>query len=114
MTRCRRYQVACGTTAAAHAALVPIRGVPVELANVRISPFGPITVLIVVLSSLGTAAWLISEGYGIEGTFLGTVDIASLAAVFVLGLQPKPRLSGRPKEPERTGDIQPQSELETG
>jgi hypothetical protein len=59
----------------------------IELAYVRLAFFGPILGFIVVLSFLGTAAWLIYEGHGIEGTFLGTVDIASLAAVFVLGLQ---------------------------
>lgn len=83
----------------------------VELASVRLTFFGPILGLIVVLSFLGTAAWLISEGYGIEGTFLGTVDIASLAAVFVLGLQSKPRPGGQLKESERAGDIQLQPDL---
>jgi hypothetical protein len=38
-----------------------------------------------VLAFLGTSAWLIYKGFGIEGTILGTVDIASLATVFVLG-----------------------------
>jgi hypothetical protein len=59
----------------------------IERAYVRLAFFGPILGLIVVLSFLGTAAWLIYEGHGVEGTFLGTVDIASLAAVFVLGMQ---------------------------
>jgi hypothetical protein len=59
----------------------------IEQAYVKLAFFGPILGFIVVLSFLGTAAWLIYEGRGVEGTCLGTVDIASLAAVFVLGLQ---------------------------
>ena len=59
----------------------------IERAYVRLAFFGPILGFVVVLAFLGTAAWLIYEGRGVEGTCLGTVDIASLAAVFVLGLQ---------------------------
>jgi hypothetical protein len=59
----------------------------IEQAYVRLAFFGPVLGLIVVLCFLGTAAWLIYEGHGVEGTFLGTVDIASLAAVFALGRQ---------------------------
>ena len=56
-----------------------------ETASVTLAFFGPVLGFVVVLAFLGTAAWLINRGFGIEGTFLGTVDIASLAAVFVLG-----------------------------
>jgi hypothetical protein len=66
----------------------------------------------VVLSFLGTAAWLISDGWGIEGTFLGTVDIASLAAVFVLGRQAEERPALRVKNRERREQPQLQSEPE--
>lgn len=61
----------------------------IERAYVRLAFFGPILGFVVVLAFLGTAAWLIYEGDGVAGTFLGTVDIASLAAVFVIGLQGK-------------------------
>jgi hypothetical protein len=57
----------------------------IESATLALAFFGPILGFVVVISFLGTAAWLINRGYGIEGTFLGTVDIASLAAVFALG-----------------------------
>jgi hypothetical protein len=56
-----------------------------ESASVTLGFVGPVLGLVVVIAFLGTAAWLIDKGHGVEGTFLGTVDIASLAAVFVLG-----------------------------
>ena len=57
----------------------------IESATIALAFFGPMLGFAVVISFLGTAAWLINRGYGVEGTFLGTVDIASLAAVFVFG-----------------------------
>lgn len=56
-----------------------------ETASTVLAFLGPALGFVVVLAFLGTAAWLIDRGFGIEGTFLGTVDIASLAAVFALG-----------------------------
>lgn len=56
-----------------------------DKADVTLSFYGPALGFIVVLAFLGVAAWLISRGFGIEGTVLGSVDIASLAAVFAVG-----------------------------
>jgi hypothetical protein len=42
-----------------------------------------------VLAFLGTAAWLIDTGHSLAGTFLGTVDLVSLAGVFVFGVRAK-------------------------
>jgi uncharacterized membrane protein len=56
-----------------------------ETANMTLAFFGPILGFVVVLAFLGTSAWLIYKGFSIEGTVLGTVDIASLATVFVVG-----------------------------
>jgi hypothetical protein len=47
--------------------------------------FGPTLGFMVVLAFLGVSAWLISSGFGVEGTVLGSVDIATLAAVFAIG-----------------------------
>jgi uncharacterized membrane protein len=58
-----------------------------ETANMTLAFFGPVLGFVVVLAFLGTAAWLIYKGFSVEGTVLGTVDITSLAAVFVLGGQ---------------------------
>ena len=52
-----------------------------------LSFYGPALGFIIVLAFLGVAGWLISAGFGIEGTVLGSVDIASLAAVFAIGKQ---------------------------
>ena len=84
----------------------------IEQAYVRLAFFGPVLGFIVVLSFLGTAAWLIYEGHGVEGTFLGTVDIASLAAVFVLGLQQKfgPGLNVKTRAGGDEGALQPSTE----
>jgi hypothetical protein len=82
----------------------------VERSYVRLAFFGPILGFIVVLSFLGTAAWLIYEGRGVEGTFLGTVDIASLAAVFVLGFQGRfaPNESVKPRAVGEETKFQPE------
>jgi uncharacterized membrane protein len=40
---------------------------------------------VVALAFLGVAAWLINGGHDVAGTFLGTVDIVGLVAVFVIG-----------------------------
>lgn len=53
--------------------------------DMRLSFYGPALGFIVVLAFLGVAAWLINSGFGLEGTVLGSVDIASLAAVFAIG-----------------------------
>jgi hypothetical protein len=55
-----------------------------ETANMTLAFFGPVLGF-VVLAFLGTAVWLIDKGFSIEGTVLGTVDIASLVAVAVFG-----------------------------
>jgi hypothetical protein len=55
-----------------------------ETASVALAFFGPVVGFVVVIAFLGTAAWLIDKGHGVEGTCLGTVDLVSLAAVFVL------------------------------
>ncbi len=86
----------------------------IERAYVRLAFFGPILGFIVVLSFLGTAAWLIYEGHGIEGTFLGTVDIASLAAVFVLGLQQRSAPSASVRTPAGSDEGTFRPELKTG
>ncbi len=87
-----------------------------ELASIRLSFFGPVLGLVVVLSFLGTAAWLISDGFGVDGTFLGTVDIASLAAVFVLGRQSRERpvLRAGNRAAREAAQLQPEPELEAG
>jgi hypothetical protein len=56
--------------------------------------FGPVLGFLVVLAFLGTAAWLIHTGFRIEGTVLGSVDIVSLAAVFVVGADRKRAAGG--------------------
>jgi hypothetical protein len=86
----------------------------VELASVRLSFFGPILGLVVVLSFLGTAAWLVSDGHGVEGTFLGTVDIASLAAVFALGIQTRHRSVLQPTHHDGRRGVPVQSGPEPG
>jgi hypothetical protein len=58
-----------------------------DKADMVLSFYGPALGFIVVLAFLGVAGWLISEGFGIEGTVLGSVDITSLAAVFAIGKQ---------------------------
>jgi hypothetical protein len=52
-----------------------------------LSFYGPALGFLVVLAFLGVSGWLINRGFGIEGTVLGSVDIASLAAVFAIGRQ---------------------------
>jgi hypothetical protein len=56
-----------------------------ENARINLAYIGPIFGLLVVLSFLGVSAWLINGGHNVAGTFLGVVDIVSLAGVFVLG-----------------------------
>lgn len=58
-----------------------------DKADMVLSFYGPALGFIIVLAFLGVAGWLISSGFGIEGTVLGSVDIASLAAVFAIGKQ---------------------------
>ena len=58
-----------------------------DKADMVLSFYGPALGFLVVLAFLGVAGWLISGGFGIEGTVLGSVDIASLAAVFAIGKQ---------------------------
>jgi hypothetical protein len=59
----------------------------IETANVVLALLGPVLGFVVVLAFLFTAAWLIDRGHSVEGTLLGTVDIASLASVFVVGVR---------------------------
>lgn len=47
--------------------------------------YGPALGFIIVLVFLSAAVWLINKGFSVEGTVLGSVDIASLAAVFAIG-----------------------------
>ena len=61
--------------------------VPYFAILIVLSFYGPALGFLVVLAFLGVAGWLISRGFGVEGTVLGSVDIASLAAVFALGRQ---------------------------
>lgn len=56
-----------------------------ENARITLAYLGPVLGFIVVLSFLGVSAWLINGDHDIAGTFLGVVDIVSLAGVFVLG-----------------------------
>ena len=58
-----------------------------DRADMVLSFYGPALGFVIVLAFLGVAGWLISSGFGIEGTVLGSVDIASLAAVFAIGKQ---------------------------
>jgi hypothetical protein len=58
-----------------------------DKADMILSFYGPALGFVIVLAFLGVAGWLISAGFGIEGTVLGSVDIASLAAVFAIGKQ---------------------------
>lgn len=58
-----------------------------DRADMVLSFYGPALGFVIVLAFLGVAGWLISSGFGIEGTVLGSVDIASLAAVFAIGRQ---------------------------
>ena len=59
----------------------------IDKADMTLSFYGPALGFIIVLAFLGVAGWLISTGFGIEGTVLGSVDITSLAAVFAIGKQ---------------------------
>jgi hypothetical protein len=54
-------------------------------ANMILSFYGPFLGFAIAIAFLAVAGWLIHEGHGVEGTFLGVVDIVSLASVFALG-----------------------------
>lgn len=69
----------------------------IETAKVALAFFGPVLGFLVVLAFLGTAGWLINGKHEIAGTFLGVVDIVSLAGVFVLG--ERVTRTRRPKDP---------------
>ena len=57
---------------------------------------GLVAGVVVALSFLFVSAWLISEGHGVEGTILGTVDLVSLVAVFVIGdVRKRAEIGGR-------------------
>jgi hypothetical protein len=80
-----------------------------ENAKITLAYLGPVFGLIVVLSFLGVSAWLINGGHNVAGTFLGVVDIVSLAGVFVLGNPPAiSRKSSREKGsiPQTSGSEQ--------
>ena len=75
-----------------------------DKADMVLSFYGPGLGFVIVLAFLGVAGWLISTGFGIEGPVLGSVDIASLAAVFAIGKQLKE--TRRPLDevaPDKTG-----------
>ena len=69
-----------------HLARYQGEGPPLLSGDTALAFLGPILGLVVVLAFLGTAAWLIRSGFRIERTILGSVDIVSLAAVFVVGV----------------------------
>jgi hypothetical protein len=56
-----------------------------ETAKVALAFYGPLLGFLVVIGFLVTAGWLIHSGHAVAGTFLGVIDIVSLAGVFVLG-----------------------------
>ena len=49
------------------------------------SAAGLVAGVVIALSFLGVAAWLISSGHGVFGTILGSIDLVALVSVFVLG-----------------------------
>ena len=51
----------------------------------RRSTIGLFAGVVIALSFLGVAAWLINGGHGVFGTILGSVDLVALVSVFVLG-----------------------------
>ncbi|MCY4103088.1 MAG: DUF2335 domain-containing protein [bacterium] len=51
----------------------------------RRSTVGLVAGVVIALSFLGVAAWLINGGHGVFGTILGSVDLVALVSVFVLG-----------------------------
>ncbi len=50
----------------------------------RLQWAGLMSALVIVLAFLGVSAWLIEGGEAIAGTTLGTVDLVSLATVFIV------------------------------
>ena len=55
------------------------------------STVGLVAGVIIALTFLGVAAWLINSGHGVFGTILGSVDLVALVSVFVLGHRNGPR-----------------------
>jgi hypothetical protein len=80
----REYKASPPEIKAEVLALIQVRR-RAENARITLAYLGPVLGFIVVLSFLGVSAWLINGDHDIAGTFLGVVDIVSLAGVFVLG-----------------------------
>jgi uncharacterized membrane protein len=49
----------------------------------RTIAIGQISALVIALSFLGCATFLIASGFGVAGTILGTVDLVALAGIFL-------------------------------
>ncbi len=64
-----------------------------DRARVRRSTMGLVAGFAIAILFLAGSVWLVSEGHGVEGTVLGTIDLVALVALvalFVIGRKDSP------------------------